>query len=556
MSQLLGNRYQITKLVGRGGMADVYLALDTILNREVAVKVLKDDMSSDPVALERFNREAIASTQLSHPNIVDVYDVGEDNQKHYIVMEYIKGYTLKDLIRKRGPLPYKESVWMIKQLAGALMEAHRKGIIHRDVKSQNVLIKPDGTIKITDFGIAIAHGAMQITSKDSVLGSVHYIAPELTKGGHASMQSDIYSLGIVFFEMLTGDVPFKGDSAVQVALQHIKGEIPSVRKFDNSIPQSVDNIIIKATAKNVENRYKNIALMIKDLNDCLTSEHINDEKIDLNAELEKKAIENMHVSSKIERQAKRKDSDSILLTTFLVCVSILSAFILGAVLFLTGAIGKNRSQIVVPQIVSLTVQEASDLLSEYNLELDTANIEWVLTDNTAKGKIVSCSPSEGSEIESGSKIKVVASKGVYEVLGNYVGKKYLEAGKYLESLGFSVKYESTESDLEAGTVVSQSLLEGYKYDPSQRESITLKYSAFKKFTISSEYKGVSIDEFITYLNDSGIRYELSRQDKDYFLENDLKKCGPNTVVNVSPAFGEEYTIDEDSRVVIYYYDER
>ncbi|MBQ5804780.1 MAG: serine/threonine protein kinase, partial [Erysipelotrichaceae bacterium] len=228
MSEYIGKRYRIVKLIGKGGMADVYLAYDTILKREVAVKVLKSDMSDDPVALERFKREAGAVTKLSHPNIVDVYDVGDDGDKHYIVMEYVKGYTLKQLIKKRGPIPYKEAVWMMKQLAGALMEAHRNNVIHRDVKSQNVLIKDDGTIKLSDFGIAMASGAMQITHKDSILGSVHYLAPEISKGKQASMQSDIYSLGIVFYELLTGDVPFKADNPVQVALKHVKENIPSV----------------------------------------------------------------------------------------------------------------------------------------------------------------------------------------------------------------------------------------------------------------------------------------------------------------------------------------
>ena len=265
MAETIGNRYELLKLIGRGGMADVYLAFDIILNRHVAVKILKSDMADDDLALERFKREAGAVTKLSHPNIVDVYDVGDDGNRHYIVMEYVKGYTLKQLIKKRGPIPYKEAVWMMKQLAGALMEAHRNNVIHRDVKSQNVLIKDDGTIKLSDFGIALAAGAMQITHEDSVIGSVHYLAPELSKGKQATMQSDIYSLGIVFYELLVGDVPFKADSPVQVALKHIKEDVPSVRSINPEIPQAVENIIIKATAKNLNNRYKNIALMLKDL---------------------------------------------------------------------------------------------------------------------------------------------------------------------------------------------------------------------------------------------------------------------------------------------------
>ena len=557
MSEIIGNRYQVTKLIGKGGMADVYLALDTIINREVAIKILKADMARDPVALERFNREAIASTQLSHPNIVDVYDVGDDGDKHYIVMEYVKGYTLKQLIRKRGSIPYREAVWMMKQLAGALMEAHRKGIIHRDVKSQNVLIKDDGTIKITDFGIAVASGSMQITSKDSVLGSVHYLAPELSKGAHATMQSDIYSLGIVFFEMLTGDVPYKGDTAVQVALQHIKSKIPSVKMFDPSIPQSVDNIVIKATAKNITNRYKNVALMIKDLNECLNEDHLNDTKLDFSVPVEKKENDSVFISASEEpkQKKKKKDSESVFLACFLVAVSILSVIILGAVLYLTGTISPKKTQIVVPEITTLTVQEASDLLSEYGLELDTGNIEWVLTDSTVKGKIISCSPTVGTEVEVGTKVKVTASKGTYDVLGNYIGKNYLEAGKYLEALGFSVKYESVKSDKDAGTVVSQSMAEGEKYDPNTRNSITLEYSAFSKFTIPLDKKGSSLDEFTAYLKSSHIEYELVKKDKSEFTATEIENCGPLTVVLTSPLFGEEYTIEDNSKVMIYYYED-
>ena len=310
MAEYIGNRYKIVKLLGRGGMADVYLAFDMILKREVAVKIMKSDMADDDMALERFKREAGAVTKLSHPNIVDVYDVGDDGDRHYIVMEYVKGYTLKQLIKKRGPIPYKEAVWMMKQLAGALMEAHRNNVIHRDVKSQNVLIKDDGTIKLSDFGIALASGSIQITHKDSVLGSVHYLAPELSKGKQATMQSDIYSLGIVFYELLTGDVPFKADTPVQVALKHIKEEIPSVRAFDPEIPQSVENIIIKATAKNPNERYKNIALMLQDLKECLKKEHRHDAKAVLDSDNARRKNEDVHISKLADKKKPKEKSPS------------------------------------------------------------------------------------------------------------------------------------------------------------------------------------------------------------------------------------------------------
>jgi len=395
MSEYIGKRYRIVKLIGKGGMADVYLAFDTILKREVAVKVLKSDMSDDPVALERFKREAGAVTKLSHPNIVDVYDVGDDGDKHYIVMEYVKGYTLKQLIKKRGPIPYKEAVWMMKQLAGALMEAHRNNVIHRDVKSQNVLIKDDGTIKLSDFGIAMASGAMQITHKDSILGSVHYLAPEISKGKQASMQSDIYSLGIVFYELLTGDVPFKADNPVQVALKHVKENIPSVRSFDPNIPQSVENIILKATAKNVNERYKNIALMIQDLNECLKRARRNEPRAQIRNTPERRSIENVHISDTANKKTKKGTKDTPLLSIFLLCTTIFSVIVLFMLLFITGVIGRGTKTVTVPQIRNLTVQEAKDLLALNNLEVDDSHITWTLSDNVQKDLIISSVPEEG-----------------------------------------------------------------------------------------------------------------------------------------------------------------
>ncbi|MCF0114363.1 MAG: serine/threonine protein kinase, partial [Erysipelotrichaceae bacterium] len=231
-ASLINNRYRIIKHIGQGGMADVYLAIDTILNREVAIKILRGDLSNDPRALLRFQREANACTSLSHPNIIDIYDVGDDRGHHYIVMEYVKGITLKELIAKRGGMWKEEAVSIMKQLISAVQEAHERNIIHRDIKPQNVLVKDDGTVKLGDFGIALAQDALQLTQTDSVMGSVHYLAPELSKGQQATAQSDIYALGIVFYELVTGDVPFKADQPVQVALKHLREPMPSCKSVN------------------------------------------------------------------------------------------------------------------------------------------------------------------------------------------------------------------------------------------------------------------------------------------------------------------------------------
>ena len=548
MAELIGNRYELVKLIGRGGMADVYLAYDIILKREVAVKIMKSDMADDPLALERFNREAGAVTQLSHPNIVDVYDVGDDHDKHYIVMEYIKGYTLKQLIKKRGPIPYKEAVWMIKQLASALMEAHRNNVIHRDVKSQNVLIKDDGTVKLSDFGIALANGAMQITKKDSVLGSVHYLAPEVSQGKQASMQSDIYSLGIVFYELLTGDVPYKADTPVQVALQHIKGTIPSVRSINPEIPQSVENIIIKSTAKSLNNRYKNIALMIKDLNSCLKKEHLNDPKYDFNQKIPN---QNVHISD----VANNKEPRSIFSTLFLIIVSIISIFALLAVLYLSGIIGNRTKYSTVPNLTGMTVQEAKDLLAKNGLEVDDSRITWTLNDDIEKDLIISSVPAAEEKIERGSKVKIVVSSGIYSTLDDYVGKDYKKSLEELKSLNFKVKVLLVASDKEDGIVLEQSIPAGTKYDASLNNEITLKYARESNVLLDPSLMGQSIDVVKEYFETNGItKYYFDGLGKEYFTEEELEKYGSGKLIRCMPELGTMYSTNSDIEVVVEYYE--
>ena len=552
MSNTIGNRYEILKLLGRGGMADVYLAFDVILNRHVAIKIMKSDMADDDLARERFRREAEAVTQLSHPNIVDVYDVGEDGDRNYIVMEYVKGYTLKQLIKKRGPIPYKEAVWMMKQLAGALMEAHRNNVIHRDVKSQNVLIKDDGTIKLSDFGIALASGAIQITHEDSVIGSVHYLAPELSKGKQATMQSDIYSLGIVFYELLTGDVPFKGDTPVQVALKHIKEEIPSVRNIDPEIPQSVENIVIKATAKNLNNRYKNIALMLKDLNECLKKEHRNDPKISLEQSNVPKKSSDIYIPKKEPVKETKQKAFSFI---FLSLVVLLSISILVIVLFLSGMIGNKTKMVKVPDLRNMSVQAARDILAEKGLEVDDSRITWVLSDNVAKDLIIESNPSYDEEVEVGSKVKLTVSNGVYSTLYNYVGWDYKDARNELYSLNFNVKVIPVESSETPGKVIRQDPESGIKYDPNVKNSITLEYSQEKIVILSYELKGMSIDQAVAYLNENKIKYSLENKDRSFFSDEELNDSATDTVIRTDPELGSAINLSEDITVKVYYYGE-
>ena len=275
--QKINDRYEVIRSIGEGGMANVYLGYDTILDRNVAIKVLRGDLSNDEKFVRRFQREALSASSLAHPNIVEMYDVGEDDGVYYIVMEFVDGKTLKQLLKKRGTLTLSEAIDIMSQLTDGMAHAHDSYIIHRDLKPQNIMIKDDGQIKITDFGIAMALNSTQLTQTNSVMGSVHYLPPEQASGKGCTIKSDIYSMGIIFYELLTGSLPFRGDNAVEIALKHMREPLPSLRDENPQIPQSVENIIRKATAKNPKNRYDNARSMHEDLLTCLDDDRMNEE---------------------------------------------------------------------------------------------------------------------------------------------------------------------------------------------------------------------------------------------------------------------------------------
>ena len=265
----INDRYQIIKTLGEGGMANVYLAHDTILDRNVAVKVLRGDLANDEKFVRRFQREALSASSLSHPNIVEMYDVGEDNGQYYIVMECVEGKTLKQVLKSRGNLSITEVIDIMLQLTDGMAHAHDAYIVHRDIKPQNIMILSNGVIKITDFGVATALNNTQLTQTNSVMGTVHYLPPEQANGKGSTIRSDIYSMGVMMYELLTGHVPYKGDSAVEIALKHLKEPLPSVKKEIPSIPQSIENIIIRSTAKNPKNRYTDAREMQDDIKTAL-----------------------------------------------------------------------------------------------------------------------------------------------------------------------------------------------------------------------------------------------------------------------------------------------
>lgn len=471
--QKINDRYEIVKSIGEGGMANVYLANDKILDRKVAIKVLRGDLSADEKFVRRFQREALSVSNLSHPNIVEVYDVGEEDGQYYIVMEYIEGKTLKQLLNKRESLTLTEVIDIMTQLTDGIAHAHESYIIHRDIKPQNIMIEDDGKIKITDFGIAMALNATQITQTNSVMGSVHYLPPEQASGKGATIKGDIYSLGILMYELLTGTVPFKGDNAVEIALKHMKDKIPSVRKQNPAIPQSVENIILKAAAKNPRNRYETAREMHEDLVTCLSEEHANDKKITfeypendiddstptpkVTKKVEKPKKENNKTMEDTEDLVKEintkdmeeeKENDDPVEEYFEepkrrnTLIIILSIFFL--LLLITGGIfwlitTKEVKDVIVPNVVEKTVDEAIEILTKNGFTYTT---EQKNSETIESGKVIKTNPKAGSTRKKGDTITIVESiGGNYTYLEKYIGKNYTEVKAKLELLKIHVNIE-------------------------------------------------------------------------------------------------------------------
>ena len=552
-ANMIGNRYIVSKLIGEGGMADVYLAIDSILKRQVAIKVLRGELNDDPVNLKRFQREANAITNLSHPNIVEVYDVGEESNRNYIVMEYVPGKTLKQLIKARGALHPDEAINIMKQLVSATSNAHRNGIIHRDIKSQNVLIKDDGTVKLSDFGIAsTSDSQQQLTQTDTVMGSVHYLAPELAKGHQATFQSDIYSLGIVFYEMLTGDVPFHGDTAVQIALKHMHEEVPSVRAFNPDLPQSVENIVIRATAKLKSDRYASADEMYNDLVTCLDLSRSREPKLILDSQL-KQQQEKKETEHKVKVKV-RKDRPKA--GTFL---AVIGALALGAAIFyilllLSGNIGPKPTKETVPDVTDLTLTDAKDVLEKLNYSIEA--IKYEATEDIEKDHIIRTSPSANTEVDSNTTITLYVSSGKYYVVENYVGQNINSVKSLLEADGFTVDIiEVRNGDYDVGTIIEQSVAEGTKIDPQASRSIQFTTTTAVAFVIPANLEGKNVEQVKNELEAMGAVVQLVQLPVESNID---PETGENivplgTVVTVMPQMGTFYTQSSGAYIELTYY---
>ena len=486
---VLGNRYEIIKKIGDGGMAFVYKAKDILLNRIVAVKVLRPEFVDDDEFLGKFKREAEAVASLSHPNIVNVYDVGEDGKVHYIVMEYIDGQNLKEIIKNEGTLDEYTALDITKQIAMALSAAHKKGIIHRDIKPHNILISNEGrVVKVADFGIAKAVSNSTMTNIGSIIGSVHYFSPEQAKGKFVSNNADLYSLGIVLYEMIIGKVPFRGDSPISIALQHINDEIEFTSEEQINIPQSVRTIIKKLTEKSSVDRYqsaeeviedieyieKNIDLDfikeydnyvtknidIKDLNKQINIEkNRHDEEVVYDDEDDDDYYEEEKPKYKKKQKNKKSPNKSRkrlkIALAILILILVTQIFIFAK--FFLGGPGNKEGQISAPDLYNLTLDEAQRSLDKLNLNI-RVNIEDEYSNEVEKGKIISQQPMSGATLQEGDTVTLVLSKGPMKGnIPNVVGLTLGEAGNILKenklSLG-NIKYEYSDT-YNNGIVISQ-----------------------------------------------------------------------------------------------------
>ena len=466
--KIIGNRYEILTKIGCGGMATVYKARDSVLNRNVAIKVLREEFTTDDEFIKRFNIEAQAAASLTHPNIVSIYDVGNEGDLHYIVMELIQGKTLKEIISENGVLPWKWSVNISIQIVSALEMAHRNNIVHRDIKPHNIIITEDGIAKVTDFGIAKAVSNSTITAFGTTIGSVHYFSPEHARGGYTDAKSDLYSLGVVMYEMMTGRVPFDADTPVSIALKHMQEEPVEPIKLNSTIPQVVNNIIMKAMQKDVNLRYPSATEMLRDLRDALKDpngdfvhiEKMNNDSPTQRIDLNENNMGNNKKKGKI-REYFAKHKAAKVFAILLSCILIFAIAMAGTVFF----VNKNRpNQVQIPDLVNDNIEDAKK-------ELDSLNLKYEITEeyNSEKeaGIIISQDPKyqDNYKINDTEVMKLVVSKGSEMTkVPKVVGETEEDAEKMISNAKLKIEFTEEKSEkVEEGIVIRQ--------EPSANEEV-------------------------------------------------------------------------------------
>lgn len=469
----INDRYSIIRTIGEGGMANVYLAYDTILDRNVAVKVLRGDLANDDKFVRRFQREALSASSLNHPNIVEMYDVGEDDGQYYIVMEYVEGKTLKQLLKRRGSLTITEVIDIMGQLTDGMAHAHDSYIIHRDIKPQNIMILENGLIKITDFGIAMALNSTQLTQTNSVMGSVHYLPPEQANGKGSTIRSDIYSMGILMYELLTGGVPYKGDNAVEIALKHLKEPLPSIRRKLPELPQSIENIILRATAKNPQNRYKDAREMHQDIITAMDEARANERRyvykyseteLDSTRVLDDslKEVKREEAARKEDMKLREKEESQKQNKILIILASIFTGLVVltAVVIFLLPSLTEEKP-IEIPDVSNLSAKDASNKLTKagFTVSCGEDDYKYIASDEIKEEHAVKTSPEAGTLVKPGKKICIYLSSGDASFeMEDYSGKNYIEVKTLLETkYGCNVVVEKKtvkeEDNKEADTVI-------------------------------------------------------------------------------------------------------
>lgn len=534
----ISDRYKILQLIGGGGMSNVYLAHDMILNRDVAIKILRYDFSNEDELHRRFQREALSATSLTHPNIVSVYDVGDDGDLHYIVMEYVQGKTLKQYIQEFAPISPARSVHIMKQLTSAIANAHENHIIHRDIKPQNILMDAEGNVKITDFGIAMTLSATSFTQTNSVLGTVHYLSPEQARGGTATNKSDIYALGIVLYELLTGELPFSGESAVSIALKHLQTETPSVRAFDATIPQSLENVVLKATAKDASHRYNTVEEIYDDLETVLSPTRINEPKFVIPVDNDTtKAIpiikEPVHkkgedltqtrvmepiMEVKTPSQAKpkkpvekpapvkgKKKNWPKYVAGLLIAVIVIFLFFL----FATDSFSPKK--ISVPDVTNLTVEEATKKLEAEGFVVGEEHQERN-HEEIEKGKIIETDPAKNALRAKGTEIDLIVSLGVeMTTVDNYVGQNYSQVEALIKGKYKEVLKEDVPSNEPEGRIIEQSIPPNTEV-VAKEETITFKVSQGVRMIRLENLNNYTKADMDDYVRRVGLNWRISREE--------------------------------------------
>lgn len=540
---VLNGRYKIVNVLGEGGMANVYVAYDLILKRSVAVKLLRLDMRDDPTAVRRFQGEAMSLTELTDPHIVMIYDIGEEDGNQYLVMEYVKGMDLKQYIKQEYPFSLTRVLEIMQQILQAVGDAHQHGIIHRDLKPQNILIDQEGNVKITDFGIALAISSSTLTKTNTVMGSVHYISPEQARGSIVTKQADIYSLGIILFEMLTGHVPYRGENAVSIIMKHYKEAMPSVRQEEPNVPQALENVVFHATAKDLRDRYTTVEQMAGDLRTCLSPGRANESKwlpsfenddetkvllppsdselSDKDQSLADEGFDQDQISKKTKKKWSKKKR-------WLFVLSFLLVLLVGTGLSYA-MIPKDTS---VPQLKGMTTSEATESLKDANLKLGKVTKKY---NNTYYfGQVIRTRPKAKTEIKEGTLVDVEISKGPKkEKFGDYTGQKYSQVKKELKKRGVTVQSEKVFSQkIPKGEIKSQSISAKKKVVMGET-AVTFQVSQGAKSFELRDLLNYTLKSAQDYADEKGLTLNVTRENSDKYDEGIVMQQEPaaGTVLN-------------------------